>query len=149
MKLNKNINVGLHYRPFTSDNEDNIETDLNIYKTSIDNILKENINDIVFISTNKHLLKKYLLTSSHTNYYINPFVFPNVHDSIRELKINDEDLFLILKETLFDMYLLSKCSKIYRIANWFSAFLSFSCLYNQTNVPNTQRFYPSQSVIPL
>ena len=55
----------------------------------------------------------------------------------------------ILKETLCDMYLLSKCEKIYRIANWFSAFLSFSCLYNQTNVSNTLRYYPEYPILPL
>jgi hypothetical protein len=141
--------IGLHYRPFSSDNEDNIESDLENYKLEINNILEENHDKIVFISTNKFLVKEYLKNSNYTNYYINEFVFPNVHDSIRELKINDDDLFEILKETLCDMYLLSKCEKIYRIANWFSAFLSFSCLYNQTNVSNTLRYYPEYPILPL
>ena len=141
--------IGLHYRPFSSDNENNIESDLENYKLEINNILEENHDNIVFISTNKFLVKEYLKNSNYNNYYINEFVFPNVHDSIRELKINDDELFEILKETLCDMYLLSKCEKIYRIANWFSAFLSFSCLYNQTNVSNTLRYYPKYPIKPL
>jgi hypothetical protein len=72
-----------------------------------------------------------------------------VHDSIRELKITDDELFEILKETLCDMYLLSKCEKVYRISNWFSAFLSFSCLYNQTNISNKLRYYPEYPIVPL
>ena len=141
--------IGLHYRPFSSDNEDNIQSDLEDYKLEIHNILEENHDKIVFISTNKLLVKEYLKNSKYTNYYINDFVFPNVHDSIRGLSINEEELFQILKETVCDMYLLSKCKKIYRIANWFSAFLSFSCLYNQTNVSNTLRYYPNYPIRPL
>lgn len=141
--------IGLHYRPFSSDNEDNIESDLEKYKLEINNILEENHDKIVFISTNKFLVKEYLKNSKYTNYYINEFVFPNVHENIKKLKINDDDLFEILKETLCDMYLLSKCEKIYRIANWFSAFLSFSCLYNQTNVSNKLRYYPEYPIVPL
>jgi hypothetical protein len=141
--------VGLHYRIFSSDNEDNIESDLESYKSTINSVLEENSDKVVFVSTNKNLVKKYLKSSNYTNYHINTFVFPNVHDSIRELKINDDELFEILKETLCDMYLLSKCEKIYRIANWFSAFLSFSCLYNQTNVSNKLRYYPEYPIVPL
>jgi hypothetical protein len=141
--------IGLHYRPFSSDNEDNIAPDLEKFKPEINNILDENKDKIVFVSTNKHLVKEYLYNSSYTNYHINKFIFPNVHDGIRELKINDDELFEILKETLCDMYLLSKCEKIYRIAGWFSAFLSFSCLYNQTNISNRLRYYPEHPIIPI
>jgi hypothetical protein len=69
--------------------------------------------------------------------------------AIKNLKINDDELFEILKETLCDAYALSKCEKIYRIANWFSGFLSFSCLYNQTNVSNKLRYYPEYPIVPL
>ena len=141
--------IGLHYRILSSDTESNIESDLENYKLEIDNILEENHDKIVFVSTNKFLINEYLKNSDYTNYYINDFVFPNVHDSIRGLSINDDELFEILKETLCDMYLLSKCEKIYRIANYFSAFLSFSCLYNQTNVSNTLRYYPKYPIRPL
>ena len=44
---------------------------------------------------------------------------------------------------------INKCEKIYRIANWFSGFLSFSCLYNQTNVSNKLRYYPECQIVPL
>ena len=141
--------IGLHYRPFSSDNENNIESDLEKYKLEINNILEENHDKIVFVSTNKFLVKEYLKNSKYTNYYINEFVFPNVHENIKKLNINDDSLFEILKETLCDMYILSKCEKIYRIANWFSAFLSFSCLYNQTNVSNKLRYYPEYPIVPL
>ena len=116
--------IGLHYRPFSSDNENNIQSDLEEYKPIINNILEENKDKIVFVSTNKNLLKEYLKNSDYKNYYINTFVFPNVHENIKDLKINDDELFEILKETLCDAYALSKCEKIYRIANWFSGFLT-------------------------
>ena len=141
--------IGLHYRIFSSDNEDNIESDLETYKSKINEVLEKNSDKTVFVSTNKDLIKEYLKKSGYKNYYINTFIFPNVHDSIRELKINDDELFEILKETLCDMYLLSKCEKIYRISNWFSAFLSFSCLYNQTNISNKLRYDPEYPVVPL
>ena len=141
--------IGLHYRPFSSDNENNIQSDLEEYKPIINNILEENKDKIVFVSTNKNLLKEYLKSSDYKNYYINTFVFPNVHENIKDLKINDDELFEILKETLCDAYALSKCEKIYRIANWFSGFLSFSCLYNQTNISNKLRYYPEYPIVPL
>ena len=141
--------VALHYRPFSSDDEKNIESDLITYKPTIENILEENQDNIVFVSTNKNLVKEYLKNSNYKNYYINSFVFLDVHDTIRTLRISDDELFEILKETLCDMYLLSKCKKIYRIANWFSGFLSFSCLYNQTGVPNHSRFIPEYPIVPL
>jgi hypothetical protein len=141
--------IGLHYRPFSSDNENNIQSDLEEYKPIINNILEENKDKIVFVSTNKNLLKEYLKNSDYKNYYINTFVFPNVHENIKDLKINDDELFEILKETLCDAYALSKCEKIYRIANWFSGFLSFSCLYNQTNISNKLRYYPEYPIVPL
>jgi len=141
--------IGLHYRPFSSDNENNIQSDLEEYKPTINSILEENKDKIVFVSTNKNLLKEYLKNSSYKNYYINTFEFPNVHENIKNLKINDDELFEILKETLCDAYALSKCEKIYRIANWFSGFLSFSCLYNQTNISNKLRYYPEYPIVPL
>jgi len=143
------INVGLHYRPFSSDNENNIQSDLETFKNDIHSILEKNSDEIVFVSTNKNLLKEYLKNSSYKNVYVNDFVFPNVHEAIRSLNLNDDALFEILRETIFDMFLLSKCEKIYRIANWFSAFLSFACLYNQTDVSNRLRFYPEHPIIPL
>jgi hypothetical protein len=141
--------IGLHYRPFSSDIENNIQSDLEEYKPTINSILEENKDKIVFVSTNKNLLKEYLKNSNYKNYYINTFEFPNVHEHIKNLKINDDELFEILKETLCDAYALSKCEKIYRIANWFSGFLSFSCLYNQTNVSNKLRYYPECQIVPL
>jgi hypothetical protein len=141
--------VGLHYRPFSSDDVLNIESDLEKYKELINKILDDNQDKIVFLSTNKEPVKEYLRNSEYKNYYINNFTFPTVHDGIRSMDINDDELYEILKESLCDMYLLSKCEKIYRISDWFSAFLSFTCLYNQTNISNRLRFYPEHPVIPL
>ena len=147
-KIGENY-IGLHYRPFSSDNELNIAPDLEKFKPTINEILTENSDKIVFFSTNKQLVKDYLKNSDFKNFYLNEFVFPNVHDGIRSMNIDDEGLFEILKESLCDMYFLSKCEKIYRISDWFSGFLSFACLYNQTNVPNTLRFIPEHQIIPL
>jgi len=141
--------ISVHYRPFSSDNELNIIPDLEKYKPTINNILSENKDKLVFFSTNKQMVKDYLKSSEFTNYYINDFIFPNVHDEIRSMDIDDEELFDILKESLCDMYMHSKSEKIYRIANWFSGFLSFSCLYNQTDISNRLRFYPEHPIIPL
>ena len=75
--------IGLHYRIFSSDNEDNIESDLEFYKSTINSVLEENRDKVVFVSTNKNLVKEYLKNSNYTNYYINTFVFPNGLDSIK------------------------------------------------------------------
>jgi hypothetical protein len=141
--------IGLHYRPFSSDNEMNLQSDLDYYKDSIDSILIENKDSTVFVSTNKNILKDYLRGSDHKNYYINDFEFTINHEGIRSLMLDDDELFIHLKETLSDMYCLSKCEKIYRYANWFSGFLFFSCTYNQTEKSNRVRFIPEQSVIPI
>lgn len=148
-KLIGNEYIGLHYRPFSSDNELNIVSDLEKHKEFINKILDDNQDKIVFLSTNKEPVKQYLRNSKYTNYYINDFTFPLIHDGIRSLDINDDQLYEILKESLCDMYLLSKCKKIFRIANWFSAFLSFSCLFNQTNISNKLRFDPEYPIVPL
>ena len=132
-----------------SDDIDNQQKDLEHYKSYINSILEENNNSIVFISTHKNILKEYLKNSGYKNYYINEFVFTDIHEGTRALHLDDNDLFEHLKETLSDMYCLSKCDKIYRIANWFSGFLFFACTFNQSNTPNTQRFIPEQPIIPL
>jgi hypothetical protein len=141
--------ISIHYRPFSSDNELNILPDLETYKSTINDILLNNIDRKVVFTTNKELVKNYLKNSEFKNVYINDFVFPNVHDGIRSMGLDDEKLFEILRESLYDMYLHSKSTKIYRISNWFSGFLSFSCLFNQTDISNRLRFYPEQPIIPL
>jgi hypothetical protein len=141
--------IGVHYRPFSSDNELNIENDLNHFKPYIHQIIEDNKDTKIFFSTNKNMVKNYLKESNFKNIYLNDFIFPDVHDGIRELKLNDDDLFLILKETICDMYFFSKCEKIYRITNWFSAFMSFACLFNQTNVSNRERFIPEHPISPI
>ena len=54
----------------------------------------------------------------------------------------DTELFEFFKETIFEMYALSKCDKILRLCNWFSGFLFFSNSFNQTNISNKLRYTP-------
>ena len=147
-KIGKDF-IGVHYRPFSSDNIDNIESDLDSYKPFFKDVLETHVDNLVFVSTNKNAVKKYLKSSEYTNYFINEFEFTDVHEGIRHLCMDDDILFEHLKESLCDMYLLSKCETIYRIANWFSGFLFFACTFNQTNVSNRLRFIPEQPIIPL
>lgn len=147
-KIGKDF-IGVHYRPFSSDNIHNIESDLESYKPFFKDVLETHKDKLVFVSTNKNAVKKYLKSSEYTNFFINEFEFTDVHEGIKGLRLNDDVLFEHLKETLCDMYLLSKCETIYRIANWFSGFLFFACTYNQTNVSNRVRFIPEQQIIPL
>ena len=143
--------IGLHYRPFSNDNtgQTQQQIDLDNNREYINTILESHKDKIVFVSTPKNILKDYLRKSVYTNYYINDFVFPDDHEQMYRLNLNDDELFTYFKETLCDMYCLSKCKKIYRIANWFSGFLFFSCTFNQTSVPNLERFIPEMQVIPL
>ena len=129
----------LHYRVYSSDNEDNIERDLDARKNSIEKVINAD-NSRIFVATNKQFVKDYCKSTYGDIVYVNPFIFHNVHDGIRDMPLNDEELFIVLKETLCDMYFLSHCNKIYRMADWFSAFLSFACLYNQTSTLNVNRF---------
>lgn len=141
--------VGLHYRPFTSDDITKQEGDLNHYKTLINDVLERHSDVIVFVATHKNILKNYLRTTNYKNYYINDFIFTDIHEGIRALKLDDDILFTHLKETLTDMYCLSKCEKIYRVANWFSGFLFFSCTFNQTKISNRDRFIPEYPIVPI
>lgn len=141
--------IGLHYRPVASDDQRNHESDLEKYKNTIFDILEENKNTNIFVSTSKDYVKSFLRSLNNKNICLNDYVFPNTADDIRELDLDDDELLIMLNEILSDMYALSKCEKIYRIADWFSAFLSFSCLYNQTAVSNKNRFIPNYPIISI
>ena len=147
-KINKEF-IGVHYRPFSSDNFNNIESDLEDHKPFFKNVFDTHQDKLVFVSTNKNAVKNYLNSSEYKNYFINDFEFTDVHEGIRHSCLNDDILFEHLKETLCDMYFLSKCETIYRVANWFSGFLFFACTFNQTNISNRVRFIPEQSIIPI
>jgi len=70
-------------------------------------------------------------------------------EHIRTMNLTDDILYEYLKETIFDMYMLSTCKQIYRIANWFSGFLFFTCTFNNTGIPNQERFIPEYPIMPL
>ncbi len=59
---------------------------------------------------------------------------------------NNRDIFKrvfeFFKETIFEMYIMSKSKKILRLCTWFSGFLFFSNSNNQTNIKNKLRYYP-------
>jgi hypothetical protein len=140
---------GIHYRPFASDNPANQEEDLNTYKSEIDNFLISNKDKKVYVSVQFDIVKNYLKNSSHENFILNDYQFPLTFEHIRVMNLTDDILYDYLKETIFDMYMLSTCKKIYRIANWFSGFLFFSCTFNNTGIPNQERFIPEYPIKPL
>jgi hypothetical protein len=140
---------GIHYRPFASDNPVNQEEDLNTYKSEIDDFLISNKNKKVYVSVQFDIVKNYLRNSSHENFILNDYKFPLTFEHIRTMNLTDDILYEYLKETIFDMYMLSTCKQIYRIANWFSGFLFFTCTFNNTGIPNQERFIPKYPITPL
>lgn len=140
---------GIHYRPFASDNPENQEDDLNTYKNEIDSFLTLNKDKKVYVSVQFDIVKNYLRNSNHTNFILNDYQFPLTFEHIRVMNLTDDVLYDYLKETIFDMYMLSTCKQIYRIANWFSGFLFFTCTFNNTGIPNQDRFIPKYPITPL
>lgn len=140
---------GIHYRPFASDNPENQEDDLNTYKNEIDSFLILNKDKKVYVSVQFDIVKNYLRNSNHTNFILNDYQFPLTFEHIRVMNLTDDVLYDYLKETIFDMYMLSTCKQIYRIANWFSGFLFFTCTFNNTGIPNQDRFIPKYPITPL
>jgi hypothetical protein len=123
---------GIHYRPFASDS-----------------FLTLNKDKKVYVSVQFDIVKNYLRNSNHTNFILNDYQFPLTFEHIRVMNLTDDVLYDYLKETIFDMYMLSTCKQIYRIANWFSGFLFFTCTFNNTGTPNQDRFIPKYPITPL
>lgn len=132
----------IHYRPFELHNQ---YEELNKNYQEIDLFIKNNSNKIIFISTQFEVLKKLIREKKYPNVYVNDYEFPDDHGGVRGLGWDDEKLLGYLKETVFEMYALSKSEKILRISGWFSNFLFFSNTFNQTEISNKYRYFPPYS----
>lgn len=130
----------IHYRPYELHNQ--IE-ELNKNFPQIESFILENSKNKIFICTQFEVLKRKLKEKNYLNVLLNNYEFPTDHGAVRGLGWNDEELLNYLKETIFEMYAISKSEKIYRISGWFSNFLFFSNTFNQTKISNLDRYYPS------
>jgi hypothetical protein len=132
----------IHYRPFELHNQ---TEELNKNFKEIEKFITDNKEKTIFICTQFEILKSKLREKNYPNLYINDYVFPDDHGGVRGLGWNDDTLLEYLKETVFEMYALSKSKKILRISGWFSNFLFFSNTFNQTKISNKDRYFPSYS----
>jgi hypothetical protein len=132
----------IHYRPFELHNQ---AEELNKNFKEIEKFITDNKEKTIFICTQFEILKSKLREKNYPNLYINDYVFPDDHGGVRGLGWNDDTLLEYLKETVFEMYALSKSKKILRISGWFSNFLFFSNTFNQTKISNKDRYFPSYS----
>lgn len=128
----------IHYRWFEIDNK---ETSLKSYENMIMSFLDENKEKPIFICSSDNNFKKFISELKYSNIFFNNYDFPE-NWYTRRYDLTDDELFEFFKETLFDMYALSKSEKILRLGTWFSGFLFFSCTFNQTNISNKLRYYP-------
>jgi hypothetical protein len=132
----------IHYRPFELHNQ---TEELNKNFQEIDLFIKNNSDKTIFICTQFEVLKNLIKKNKYSNVYVNDYEFPDDHGGVRGLGWDDEKLLSYLKETVFEMYALSKSDKILRISGWFSNFLFFSNTFNQTKISNKDRYFPSYS----
>lgn len=132
----------VHYRPFELHNQTD---ELNRSFQEIEKFINTNQDRTIFICTQFEILKKKLREKKFKNVFINNYEFPDDHGGVRGLGWTDEKLLNYLKETVFEMYALSKSEKILRISGWFSNFLFFSNTFNQTEILNNHRYFPSYS----
>jgi len=129
----------IHYRPF--EYQDQLEV-LKQSEKEIDDIILNNLNKTVCLLTPFESVKKYFNNKKYSNLFVNPYDFTE-HYEIRGLELPDDELVSYLKEISFEMNLISKSKKIYRLGcSWFSNFLFHSCTFNQTNLSNKDRYFP-------
>jgi hypothetical protein len=103
--------------------------------------LKENTEIPIFVCTSDQDFKDRIVKLNYSNTFFNDYLFPE-NWYTRTYDWDDEKLMKFFKETIFEMYVMSKSEKILRLCNWFSGFLFFSNSFNQTNIPNKQRYFP-------
>jgi|688.fasta_scaffold241405_2 hypothetical protein len=131
----------IHYRPFELENQ---KKQMDIHLPQIIDILEKNRDKKILLTTQYEILKKKLSLSNYDNLQMSNYQYPTDFNKVRSLGWTDEQLLDYMQETFFEMYCLSKSTKIYRVGcPWFSNFLFLSCTYNQTNFENKLRFEPS------
>jgi len=129
----------VHYRWYEIDDK---EFSFNKNKDLLIDFLNENSNIPTFVCTSDQDFKRRIVELNYSNIFFNNYKFPE-NWYARTYNFDDETLMDFFKETIFEMYVLSKSEKILRLCDWFSGFLFFSNSYNQTNISNKDRYYPS------
>lgn len=124
----------IHYRRFEIDDK---EISFNSYNDVLNNFLEQNKEIPIFVCSTDHDFKDRI--SNQPNLFFNDYIFPE-NWYARTYNWDDDTLMEFFKNTIFEMYALSKSEKILRLGRWFSSFLFFSTSYNQTNIPNKKRY---------
>lgn len=135
--LPKNF-YAVHYRWYEIDDK---ETSFNKYKDLLNDFLEENSEIPIFICTTDQDFKKRVINLGFSNVFFNNYLFPD-NWYTRTYNWDDDKLMRFFKETIFEMYIMSKSEKILRLCNWFSGFLFFSNSFNQTKISNKKRYFP-------
>lgn len=130
--------LAIHYRWYELDDKKDFFIDKKIL---IDNFLEENKNTPIFVCSTDQDFREKISNMNKNNIFFNDYNFPR-NWYTRTYNFDDDKLLEFFKETLFDMYALSKAEKILRLGHWFSGFLFFSNSYNQTGISNKLRYYP-------
>jgi hypothetical protein len=130
----------IHFRIFEyeHDRENIIYNNLKI----INDFCEENNDMPIFLCSIDNDIKN-KISNLNKNIFFNDFEFPD-NWYTRSYNWDDEKLYDFFKETIFDMYTLSKSDKILRVGiQWFSGFLFFSSSFNQTSISNKLRYVPT------
>jgi hypothetical protein len=126
----------LHYRWHEMDNK---EISFNNYKNIMFNFIEKYENTPIFICSSDQNLKKRFYDTKYKNIFFNNYEFPD-NWYTRTYNWDNEKLMEFFKETIFEMYVISKSEKILTLCYWFSSFLFFSSSYNQTSISNKLRY---------
>jgi hypothetical protein len=124
----------VHYRWFETDDK---ETFYSRYEKNLNKFLEENKDIPIFLCGTDQNVK--IKMSKYPNVFFNNYEFPE-NWYARAYNWDDDKLMEFFKETIFEMYVLSKSEKILRLCSWISGFLFFAITYNQTNISNKERF---------
>jgi len=132
----------IHYRiPEQQLGTEKEEIFYNIHNEPIVNFLKENQDKPCFFIAPHESIKDRIKTLGYSNVLYNDYKLPYKWypeaSTMDNIKLKE-----YFFETIFDMYLISKATKIVRTGSWFSTFFFLGCTYNQTDLPNLKRFIP-------
>ena len=104
---------------------------------NIDDFVMDNKNEKIVFITSSEKIKNLVREKNYSNVVFNEYVQKDVYIT----RLNREELFDYLKNTIVDMYLVSKAKKIIRLGvGWRSSFLNFGAINNETSIPNYERF---------